>query len=65
MNIPQAYKDVRWWKAYVIYLVIVMPLLVVDYLLIPGSNWLHAGILMPILIVAVLIKDPIQRRLWR
>lgn len=64
MKIPAAYKSATWWKQYLIYMAIVMPLLVADYLFIPGGNWVHAGILLPVIIGAQIVQGRIQRRIW-
>ena len=64
MRWPAQWSDVRWWKAYVIYLVIVLPLIVADYKLAPGGRWAHAGILAGIIVAGLSVKDRIQRRWW-
>lgn len=58
-----SFRGFSWWKAYVIYLVIITLFLVPVILLVHGS-WFRAAAYAVIIITGLMLKDRVQRRIW-
>jgi hypothetical protein len=64
MIMPERWREAAWWKAYVIYLAIVLPPTYAAF------HFVHTKLLAWIIFTAAIftalaVKDEIQRRWWR